>query len=232
MSRRRAVAHRVVSSVRRTAKSPAPVGAGPPALTPDRVPERLTKVQQERVAELVRLALVGGVAAPAARVDGVAARPVAPQLAEHLGQRALGDLADRLRRQRPLAPPPLEVAAASSVSASRRSASASSAASSPSAARSTAASMRSARPVRSASWRSCFEPVEVVELAHQPERFLERERRCRPAPGIGAPLAGHPEPVEMLAKLAERLLHPRIVEYRLLERLELLALLRREALEQ
>src|SRR4029450_3694028 len=82
--------------------------AGAPA--PEGAAERLPEVEQERVAELVRLALVRGIAPGPARRDGVAAWAVALAVAPPLGHRPLGDLADRLRRERPLTPSLLEVA--------------------------------------------------------------------------------------------------------------------------
>ena len=197
----------------------------------ERASERLAQVEQEGIAELVRLALVRRVAAGAAGVDRVAARAVAAELAQHLGERALSDLADRVRGEHPLASPLLEIARRlerlgeplerlrffGRLLTQRLS------------------HRGGIDPVRTPCSLGVLEillqPVEAVELAHQPEGLLERERRLalRPVP---ARALAEPEPVEMLAQLVERLLHARVVEHRLLELLELAPLLRREALEQ
>src|SRR5262249_29626802 len=72
------------------------------------------------------------------------------------------------------------------------------------------------------------QPVETMELAHQTERFLQRERGVPPGAISPSPLR-QPKPVEMLPELRQRVLHPGIVEHRLLELFQLAALLGRQA---
>ena len=65
----------------------------------DRVADRAADVEVERVAELVRLVLVGALVAGARAFDLVPARAVLQQAPEEIPERALADAADALRCQ-------------------------------------------------------------------------------------------------------------------------------------
>src|SRR5579863_3582820 len=72
--------------------------------------ERLFQIEQEWIAKLVGLALVGALAASATKRADMAAKTVAFKLVEDILQRLLTDLADTTRRQFPVTALLLDIA--------------------------------------------------------------------------------------------------------------------------
>ena len=183
MSRRRAVAHCVVE----LGAADGEVAGGKPqrqsgALAAQGVHQRLAKIQEERVAELVGLALVGRVAAgprastgwrpgrsrrscpktrpaPAGRSSGwpAASAPTAAPAARDSPPSPASRRADAAPRPRR---PPRRPAAPRI--------------------RSGVEAVRATGPLR--LLEVLLEPVELVELSHEAKRFLERERRLALGP--------------------------------------------------